>query len=174
MDYEQFDSQEGIERSKTVERTKDEILELQKTFDVWGHGVETEDVANKILLDGFVTSWETLISFAYQFASYSEGIKKMVRGWDYHAREFKVIIATPRGMWSSETDHELAVSETHRYLFDDVLDDDDLRCFGKYKIEPDKIVGYINERGELVRNVSFDSERLHQEYSKKRGGSEIE
>jgi len=164
MTNEPVDSYGDVERTERIELTTREILELEKTFDVWGHGVESEEVARNIMSDGFVTSWETIISFTYQFPSYPDGVKRMVSSWDYHGRGYKVIFATPKGMWSSETDHNLAKSETHRFLFDKVQDGDNLRRFGKYKIGSEKIVGFINDSGELVWNESFDGDKLKLDY----------
>lgn len=167
MDHEHIDSLEDLNRAVIVEKTKSEILRLGELFDVWGHGVETEETARDIVLDGYVTGWTTINDFAYKFPSYPEGIQRYIDGWDYHGRDFKVLFAIPKGMWASDTDRELAKTETQRYIYDDVQDGDKLRRFGEHAISPQKIVGYINDKGKLIRNEHFDSNILNLEYQNK-------
>lgn len=132
------------------------IQTWQQTIDVWGHGVETEDTAQKILENGLHTNWKTLQDIAYRLPENSESLVHKLRGWDYQARKYILLIATPKELHATDyggyESRQQSIRDSNEHIFESTNGQTTSRN-AQRRIPPSKIIGYIDGQNlRLVEN----------------------
>lgn len=158
----------SVEYKQNLENTFREIEQYRDMFDLWGHGEPTVEKCQRILNEGIITHQRNLGSISYDLSEIKSVFVSQINDWGYHAYDFVVIIAASKNIdnTTNEFDPQSDQNDQLRYYFGKIPPAPDLYPLGDFdkRVSRDKIIGYIDNFGHLIRNGDFDPDKLNKQY----------
>ena len=144
-EYPNLDRFSEQERSKIIAAVE-EIRNLQETWDVWGHGVSSEKIAESILQEGLFTNWQAVQDIAHRLKEHPTLLADQLTGWSYEGRRYVVLMALKRELTATDLGglREKSKQDADEHVFESKVPPKELTVpVGAQKhVPPGKIVGY--------------------------------
>jgi hypothetical protein len=127
-----------------IEQNKRKFLEVikgyQNLYDLWGHGVTGQSVADSVLDKGLETRWRSLNDIAHKIPEEEKLLLDQISHWPYEARRFIVIIVSPKGLdftdYGGSAVREQSVANSNLHIF--------VNSGSNRTVPSEKILGYVD------------------------------
>jgi hypothetical protein len=122
------------------------IQELQKEKDIWGHGVARQQEAEQIMNDGLYTAWSAPQDLMHQLSEHRSALIRQLRGWDYEARKYIVLVALAKGITATDVGgiemREKSKEDASLHVFEPAQPPKGVNPNADKRIPTERIVGY--------------------------------
>ncbi len=150
---------EGLseEQKERIWEAAKRIQELQKNFDVWGHGVSSREQAEQIVEHGLYTAWNAPQDIAYKLNDNPSSLVRQLRAWDYDAREFIVLMALKKDIRATDfggmNAREKSIVDAKEHVFEEGTPPGGFHIpsNANKRVSQEKIIGYWDAKDYQIR-----------------------